>query len=143
MRWSLLIVLFMIGSMGCEEHLSRDNFDSQITRRITAPSAQDTLYVGMPFRVIAGVECHNPILAVRIDITDGSQDGPYGDGEIAFQATLPTRGNPLIVDVDTMLTIPRLEAEAADQRYSFYLVEVYEGREFRNGFSPLVILNQE
>ena len=141
MRWSLLLILRAMILIGCDEHAVRDTFDEgEVSRRITTPTVQDTLYVGTPFRLIAGVECHNPITGVRVDITDGSQAGPYGDGRIVYQTLLPNPGNPLTVDIDTTLTLSPFSGSNADQQYSFYLVEVYEDREYRNGFSPIVIL---
>ena len=143
MTWSVLLALGAMILGACEEHAVRDTFsEDDVTRRITTPMAQDTLYIGKPFRLIAGVECHNPIIGVRVDITDGSQAGPYGDGEVVYQTLLPNPGNPLVVDIDTTLILPRLSSLTPDRQYGFYLVEVYEGREYRNGFSPIVILEQ-
>ena len=144
MKWSLLIILGALILIGCDEHTVSDQFnEAEVTRRITAPKVQDTLYVGRPFRLVAGVECHNPLRGVRVDITDGTQAGPYGDGEIVYTRMLPTPGGPLVVDIDTMLTLSQFSGVNADMQYSFYLVEVYEDedREYRNGFSPIVILD--
>ena len=139
----MIVLLGALLLNGCDEHAVRDTFDEgEVTRRITTPQVQDTLRAGQPFRLIASVECHNPIINVRVDITDGSQSGPYGDGEIVYQTRLPNPGDPLTVDIDTTLTLAPFSGINADQQYSFYLVEVYEDREYRNGFAPLVILEK-
>ena len=144
-KWCLMIILGAMIWVGCDEHTASDQFnEGEVTRRITAPKVQDTLYVGQPFRLIAGVECHNPLRGVRVDITDGTEAGPYGDGEIVYTKLLHTPGGPLVVDIDTTLTLSQFSGVNPDRQYSFYLVEVYEdeGREYRNGFSPIVILEQ-
>ena len=106
-------------------------------RRIDTPRAQDTLRLSSPFRLKAAVDCHNPIIKLRVEITDRSEAA--GDGNVLAAIELPTSGTTE-VRVDTLLAFHQLSRMTSDNRYGFVLVEVYEGREYRAGFEPLVVL---
>lgn len=107
-------------------------------RRIDIPRQKDTLRVGMPFRLKAAVDCHNPIIGIRVEFTDGAKG--QGDGEVLTQIAFPARGTNSF-EMDTLLTVPGLPTKTDSDEYGFILVEVYEGREFRAGFEPIVILD--
>ena len=106
-------------------------------RRIDIPREQDTLRVGMPFRLKAAVDCHNPIIGIRVEFTDGTKG--QGDGEVLSDIAFPARGTESF-EMDTLLTVPDLPRMTDTNTYGFILVEVYEGREYRAGFEPVVIL---
>jgi len=107
------------------------------SRRIDVPRQKDTLRVGMPFRLKAAVDCHNPIIGIRVEFTDGSKG--QGDGEVLTHIAFPARGTESF-EMDTLLTVPELPRMTESNNYGFILVEVYEGREYRAGFEPVVIL---
>ena len=112
---------------------------SEVLRRISSPIPNDTLYVQQPFVLKASVDCHNPIIGLRVDITNRIEGGPYGDGELAYQFYFDAPGQNFF-DIDTSITIPKLWATDSDNQYRFFVVEIYEGREYRDGFSSLFIL---
>ena len=116
----------------------QDDEPPHISRRIDFPVRLDTLRLSEPFRLKANVECHNPIIGLRVEFTDGSES--YGDGEVLSRITLPTDGG-LEFSVDTLLTIGSLSKPTGDNQYGFMLIEVYEDREYRAGFEPVVILD--
>ena len=111
---------------------------ANVARRIDVPRQQDTLRVGMPFRLKAAVDCHNPIIGIRVEFTDGAKG--QGDGEVLTHIAFPARGTNSF-EMDTLLTVPDLPKRTTSDNYGFILVEVYEGREYRAGFEPVVILD--
>ena len=107
-------------------------------RRIDIPREQDTLKVGVPFRLKAAVDCHNPIIGIRVEITDGAKG--QGDGDVLTHIAFPARGTNSF-EMDTLLTLPSFSQKTGSGNYGFILVEVYEEREYRAGFEPVVILD--
>ena len=106
-------------------------------RRIDLPRKLDTLRVPIPFQFRATVECHDPIVGLRVEFTDNSQS--LGEGDVLGSISIPARGTTE-VEVDTLLTVPTLSAKTDDDTYGFILVEVYESTEFRAGFAPVIVL---
>jgi hypothetical protein len=133
----LIILLLACGSENQDTPVAPD--DSEIFRRISSPLPDDTLYVQQPFVLKASVDCHNPIIGLRVDITNRSDGGPYGDGELAYQFYFDAPGQNFF-DIDTTIVIPKLWATAENNQYRFFVVEIYESREYRDGFSSLFIL---
>ncbi|MBX2820943.1 MAG: hypothetical protein KTR29_14715 [Rhodothermaceae bacterium] len=137
----LFLVLLFVGCDSAEllDDPSQETEDhiANASRRIDIPRQRDTLRIGSPFRLKAAVDCHNPIIGIRVEITDGSKG--QGDGEVLTHIAFPARGTESF-EMDTLLTVPELPKMTESNQYGFILVEVYEGREYRAGFEPVVIV---
>ena len=121
---TLLIGLIAACSSVEPEAVPTDEQLESVVRRIDTPRAQDTLRLSSPFRLKAAVDCHNPIIKLRVEITDRSEAA--GDGNVLAAIELPTSGTTE-VRVDTLLAFHQLSRMTSDNRYGFVLVEVYEG----------------
>ena len=133
-----LFIVLLIACDSIDSESTNDPHLSEAARRIELPAKTDTLYVVEPFRLKAFVECHDPIVGLRVEFTDASK--PQGDGNVLAEITFPARGTTE-VSVDTLLSVPVLREKTTDNEYGFILVEVYEDQEFRAGFEPVVILD--
>ena len=141
--WLRISLLLLWVISGCDtSETTRPEHDEPIAvRRIEAPQRLDTLRIATPFRMKASVDCHNPIIGLRVEFTDRSFPGAViGDGEVLGSISWPAPGT-FSVQVDSLLTIDSLSRRTADNLYGFILVAVYEGREYRAGFDPVVILD--
>ena len=134
----ILFILLLFSCDSVESESASDPHISEAARRIELPAKADTLYVVEPFRLKAFVECHDPIVGLRVEFTDASK--PQGDGMVLAEITFPARGTTEL-SVDTLLSVPVLREKTATNEYGFILVEVYEDQEFRAGFEPVVILD--
>lgn len=142
--YKLLLLLLIVAVSACSTSVDIDEEDpidagiANAARRIDIPRQLDTLRVNQPFRLKATVDCHNPIIGLRVEFTDKTL--AQGDGEVLGSITLPTSGTTEVV-VDSLITLTQLSKTTPDKKYGFVLVEVYDGREFRAGFEPVIILD--
>ncbi len=139
-KYLIILVAGVFAACSTVDPVPEENLDEHavtISRRIERPAHQDTLRLSTPFRLKAAVDCHNPIIGLRIEITDKSLG--VGDGEVLARMPIPAAGTTE-VRVDTMITLEGLSRQTPDQTYGFILVEVYEGREYRSGFEPIYVL---
>ena len=140
--FTLLVLLLCVACDSLENTDTGEEVEDHIataSRRITLPAIRDTLHVGAPFKLQASVDCHNPIIGIRIEFTDGALG--QGDGSVLGQVSFPARGTNSF-EMDTVLTVPSLSERTPSDEYGFILVEIYEGREYRAGFEPITILNE-
>lgn len=134
---SLLAALILVSCSSVEVPNDEEDLIANAARRIDLPRAADTLRFDALFQLKGEVTCHNPIIGMRVEITDRSLG--QGDGVVLGAIDIPASGTTEI-NVDTLLALPQLSGRTEDARYGFILVEVYEGREYRAGFEPLVII---
>ena len=134
---SLLATLILVSCSSVEVPSEEEDLIATAARRIDLPRAADTLRFDALFKLKGEVTCHNPIIGMRVEITDRSLG--QGDGVVLGTIDIPASGTTEI-NVDTLLALPQLSGRTEDARYGFILVEVYEGREYRAGFEPVVII---
>lgn len=60
------------------------------SRRTDLPRQQDTLRIGTSLKLKAAVDCHNPIIGIRVEFADGI--GGQGDGNVISDIAFPVRG---------------------------------------------------
>ena len=135
---ALLFVLAACSSASSDTEEELHDAISSAARRIAAPMQEDTLRVSIPFTFQAFVECHDPIVGLRIEFTDNS--GSLGEGGVVGSIVIPATGTTEVT-VDTVLTLPTFARKTADNVYGFILVEEYETADFRAGFTPVVVLD--
>ena len=135
---SLLATLVLVSCSSVDVQTEEEDLIANASRRIDVPRAADTLRFDTPFHLKGEVTCHNPIIGMRVEFTDMSLG--QGDGIVLGSVDIETDGSTEI-NVDTLLTLPQLRERTEDGLYGFILVEVYEGREYRAGFEPVVIVD--